>query len=77
MYWHGLGMGLVPFLLMAFFWVAVVVVAVVLIVRLIGGAGAKPPGARSDAAEDLLKERYARGEITREQYQTMLSDLRS
>jgi putative membrane protein len=76
MYWHGFGMGMLPFVLMAFFWIAIVVVAVVLIVRMLGGSGGKPPGARSDTAEELLKQRYARGEITREQYETILSDLR-
>lgn len=31
---------------------------------------------RTDSAEEILKARYARGEITREEYRSMLEDLK-
>jgi putative membrane protein len=78
MYWHGMGFGAMPIFIMGFFWLAVIVVAVVLIVKLAGGGvGTYKHGEQqSHVAEDLLKQRYARGEITKEQYDSMLSDLR-
>jgi putative membrane protein len=76
MYWHGLGWSFVPFLFMAFFWVAVIVVAIVLIVKLAGGGSSKHASRQGDAAEDVLRQRYARGEISKEQFDQMLSDLR-
>jgi putative membrane protein len=53
---------------MVAFW-ALVITAVVLVVRYLvtpDGAGAAPPGRKS--AEDLLAERYARGEIDADEY---------
>jgi uncharacterized membrane protein len=43
------------------------------------GADRRPPEAggeaSGEAAEEILKQRYARGEITREQYQLIKGDL--
>lgn len=49
--------------------IAVFVVLVVLALRRSTTAGPSSP-------EEILKSRYARGEIDREQYQRMLEDLR-
>lgn len=37
--------------------------------------GTVPPRPNSGQAEEILKERYARGEITREEYEAMRRDL--
>jgi len=39
-------------------------------------AGAQGRGPRAGRAEAILKERYARGEIDRETYERMLTDVR-
>jgi len=56
------------------FWVIIIVLAVLLVKGLFGnnGAHAKNNGA---TAKQILDERYARGEITQEQYQTMVKDI--
>jgi putative membrane protein len=55
-------------------WVAGIVV-LVLLVRMTAGTGGFAP--RSDVTpEQILKQRYARGEIEREEYQRRLDDLR-
>lgn len=71
------GMGVTGWFLMAVFWVAVVGL-IVLAARNLSepshhGAGTTPM--QPTAPQDMLKSRYARGEITREQYQQMLDDL--
>ncbi len=45
--------------------------------RMTNGAGFGPMNASggSSAAREILQARYARGEITREEYQQMLADL--
>jgi len=58
----------------------VVIVAVVLAVLFVarvaaGSRGASAPS-RGESAEEILRRRYARGEIDREDYQRMLADLR-
>ncbi len=77
--WGGWGMSWVGQILMAAFWIAVIVGIVFLIRWLIlstrqsGGAGA---GQQSgDTALDILRQRYARGEIDRETYDQMRKDL--
>jgi len=59
---------------MLVFWVIIIVLAVLLVKGLFGnnGAHAKNNGA---TAKQILDERYARGEITQEQYQTMVKDI--
>jgi putative membrane protein len=60
--WWGGGWGLIEFLLMIAFWTLVVVI----IVGLVRGRGGAPPGGSS--ALGVLEERYARGEIDREEF---------
>lgn len=58
------------------FWLlvlAAVVVLVLFLVRKPGGSGWKLPG---DSAEEILRQRYARGEINREEYEDRLRELR-
>ncbi len=55
-------------------WFALLVVAIVLVVRWIGhGNGAR--GASASSARDILDERYARGEIDREEYLQRRNDI--
>ena len=65
----GFGIGLL--------WLIVIIMVAYLIYRLIKNeiilAPSKP---MSRSAEDILAERYAKGEITREQYMQMKEDLK-
>lgn len=52
--------------------VAIVVTVVVLVIRLLGGPGhgsMHPPTPQAKTPLDILKERYARGEIDEEEYE--------
>lgn len=66
----GLGMGL-GWLMMLAFWGALIV-GVVALVRWLGGTAdrSRSPAA-AESALDILKRRYAAGELTAEQYQQM------
>jgi putative membrane protein len=48
----------------------------VLIVWMVGRAAGGPPVRTEETPEQILKRRYARGEIEREEYQRRLDDLR-
>ncbi len=63
----GLGMGLRG-VGMLVFW-GVVIALVVLFAR--RASGGSPPAAYPDDAEEILRRRFAAGEITREQYEDM------
>ena len=66
--WGWIGLGMVH---MALFWVLVILGIVVLVKWLAGGS---PP--RSEKRPiDILKERYAKGELTREQFEQMKRDV--
>ena len=69
--------GIIMGIVMLLFWVLVIGGIVLLVVWLFrqGQPAAATPGGRG--ALDILKERYARGEITREQYEQMRRDLES
>lgn len=84
MMYDGWGMGwggwLLMTLVMIVFWAAVIT-AVVLVVRYVAGAGSGRPGAGPGPsgpapAEDLLAERFARGEIDDDEYRQRLTLLR-
>ncbi len=72
--WGGWGwpfMGIIPLILLA-----LLVAAVVLLVRGVSGTGeAHPPPARRSPALDVLEERYARGEINRDEYLQKKKDI--
>ena len=57
-------------LLVALFWIVVLGAAVWLVARLVRGRRG-----RSAPADDIVRERYARGEIDRETYERMRSEL--
>ena len=67
MYWLGWPWG--PLVMMVF-WV-VLIVAVALVLRRVGRASQ----AGSDSALEILRARYARGELSREDFETMRRDL--
>ena len=56
--------------LMMIVFVAVIVAAVVVMVRWLGGShGAAPPSPPGRTPLDILEERYARGEIDKEEFE--------
>lgn len=76
MYGWGGGMGWVGMVMMIAFWVLVIVALVFLIRWLMQGsrgqAGARPSGSN---ALDILMERYARGEIDKNEFEAKKQDL--
>jgi len=64
--WWAMGLGMVV-------WLAVVVLAVWVAVRLVGQ---RPSGGGSESAEELLRRRFASGEIDAEEYDRRLGILR-
>jgi len=54
-------------------WVAVIALVVWLVIRAVGQ---RPGPGGSESAEDLLRHRYASGEIDAEEYQSRLETLR-
>ncbi|MEE9203470.1 MAG: SHOCT domain-containing protein [Nitrospirales bacterium] len=58
-------------LFMALFWVALIVGVVLVVKRLMGQGGAS----REDSALDILKKRYARGEINKQEFEERKRDL--
>lgn len=70
--WGWSGMLLGP--LFMIFWIAVLVAVVVLVVRWLAG-GNLGTGSLSRAPREILDERYARGEIDREEYLRRRQDI--
>ncbi len=73
----GFGMGFGGGLVMVLFWV-VLIVGAVWLVRNAFSTGQPSPvsSARSEpSADEILKQRYARGEITKEQFEQIRRDL--
>ena len=68
----GWGMGLMMFL-GVLFWGAIIALIVWVVVRLTGRGTASGGGKQNPL--DIARERYARGEITREQYEQLKKDL--
>lgn len=68
--WYGAGWGwmVLGWISMTLFWV-LVIVGVVALVR------AATRGGQSESALDILRKRYAAGELTKEQFEQMKRDL--
>ena len=56
------------------FWIGIVIIVVLIGLRLVGGRDSRG-GASEDESLRILKNRYARGEIDKEQYEQMRRDL--
>lgn len=76
---YGGGFGMIA---MVIFWVVIIALAVWLLSRVFPGATRNAPSngtpPRSDTLEsptEILKKRYARGEITKEQFDQMRRDI--
>jgi putative membrane protein len=69
--------GIVPMILTILFWVAVIALGMWLISGLVSRANSRPPASLPPAGAvlDILNKRYARGEITKEQFDEIRRDL--
>ena len=76
MHWwgnYGLGMGFgLGWLFMILFW-ALIILGIVYLVKLIARGEKRSTG---EAAIDILKKRYAKGEISREEFEEKKKDLK-
>lgn len=70
----GWGMGFGGGFFMILFWV-VIIAAVVLLVKWLAGGSARFDLPRGKSALDVLKERYARGEIGKDEFEQKKRDL--
>ena len=68
--WGAWGLGMM--LMMLVFW-GLVIAGIVLAIRWLAGQGER---SRSDRALDILRERYARGEINKDEFEAKQRDLR-
>jgi putative membrane protein len=72
----GYGMGWLGTVLMAAFWIAVIIGIVLLIRWLVVSTGASTrKAATDDSPLEILRRRYAQGEINREEFQEKKKDL--
>ncbi len=71
MWWGAWGVGMLLF--MVLFW-ALIIFGIIALVRWAFGTSGSRVGAGGRALE-ILKERYAKGELTREQFEAMRRDL--
>lgn len=69
------GFGWVGLLMMAIFWIVIIAAAVWLFSNLFPKNRQTQTGDESETAVTILKKRYARGEISKDEYETMRHDL--
>jgi len=69
----GYGMGFVGWIFMLVFW-GLIIVGLVLVVRWLWDQG-RPGTGGADSSLEILKRRYARGEISKEEFDRMKQDL--
>jgi len=74
MHWdYGWGMSFgFGWILMILFWV-LLILGIIYLVKVIAGSAKK--GEREETALDILKKRYAKGEINKEEFERMKDDL--
>ncbi len=75
---NGLGFGgIIPMVLTILFWVAIIALGVWLVSGLVSRTNSQPPAnlPPTESALDILKKRYARGEISKDQFDAMRRDV--
>lgn len=72
-----IGFGFIGILFMVIFWGALIALAVWLVKSIFPNQARtpSPPTENNSNALEIIDERYARGEITREQYELMKKDI--
>lgn len=70
--WWGMGFGAVFMLL---FWLLIILGIVVALIRWLQSQSSSDRGARSKTPLEIIQERYARGEIDKEEYEQKKRDL--
>lgn len=74
----GMGFGGLGFVLMAVFWVLIIAAAIWLLGNLFPRSNATHvSGGNENSAADILKQRYARGELSKEEFEAMRHDIES
>jgi putative membrane protein len=73
MYGYHFGMGWM--LLGVVFWIFIITCTVLLVMWIVGKSGRGKPVEGEDSAMEILNKRYARGEITKEQFDEMKKDI--
>lgn len=68
-FWMGLG-----WLFIILFWV-LVILGIIYLVKLVVGVGAGKKGTDTETPLEILKRRYAKGEVTKEQFDQMKEDI--
>jgi putative membrane protein len=68
----GVGMALFGWLFMILFWVAIILLIIWLYKQIKGPESA---AAKTETANEILKKRYARGEINKEEFEEKKKDL--
>jgi len=77
MHWgdHGWGIGFgLGWFFMVIFWI-LVILGIIYFVKLIVGIGDRKGGTKDETPLDILKKRYAKGEITKEEFERIKDDL--
>lgn len=74
---HGFGFGIGGFFWMVLIWILLIAGAVWLIKIIFSGTSPQSGGdsGKDEKAIDILNKRYARGELNREEFERMKSDL--
>ncbi len=57
-------------------WVVLLIAAVAALIWYLGQSGRQRDKGREESPEEILKRRYAKGEIEKEEYERRLEDLR-
>ncbi len=73
---YGLGMGLLGVIFMILFWVLIITGGFYLI-KLLVGTSSNTSSLPKETAEEILKKRYARGEINKEEFSRMKKEIQS
>ena len=71
--WSSMGIGMMLFMLI--FW-ALLIVGAVALIRWLWSGGSISKSSGVESAEDILKKRYAKGEIDKQEYETKMEDIR-